>query len=145
MRTFTSKTLLAIALFGLSAGSLTAAPFEAADPVFIESSQYTAILNQRTQNWRFAPLDGQDVVVQSANPGCATGASVPNGVWLVARDAAGNPQLVAPSTTALPVGYPESVPLVSCEKGHGAGPYVAAPQALIDWLSTRTGAVLIDQ
>jgi hypothetical protein len=133
--------LIALAL---SAGAAANAPLESQQPVYIEGGQYTAVLSQRTQSWRLLPADGIDLAVNAAESGCNPGGRLPPGLWLVTQDGDGRPVLSAPSHTTLPDGHPEQVALRACgELGDGT-PYVAAPQGLIEWLSYRTGAILVE-
>ena len=127
----------------LSAGAAANAPIESLQPVYIEGSQYTAVLSQRTQSWRLLPSDGIDLAVNVAESGCNPGGELPPGLWLLTQDAAGRPTLTAPSHTARPEGHPEQVALRACGEANDGQPYVAAPQGLIDWLGYRTGAILV--
>jgi hypothetical protein len=115
------------------------------EPVFIEGSQYTAVLHQRSHQWRVLGLDGHEIQIASSGSACAAQAPRPDGVWLVTRDAAGRPQLLAPSVTALPKGHPDHVRLVGCNESGVAGKTLAAPSALIDLLSESAGAVYVDE
>lgn len=115
------------------------------EPVFIEGSQYTAVLHQRSHEWRVLGLDGHEIQIANAGSSCAAQAPLPDGVWLVTRDAAGKPQLLAPSVTALPKGYPDHVSLVACNETRVAGRTLAAPSALIDLISSNAGAVYVDE
>jgi hypothetical protein len=137
------RTLIGLTALALSAGVAASLPHEPAAPVFIEGSQYTAVLSQRDQSWRLLPADGIDLSVNAVEPGCLAGRHLPKGVWLVTQDAAGKPVLSAPSVTALPNGYPEQVALLACGESAKGRPHVAAPQGLIDWLSYNTGAILV--
>lgn len=141
-----SKSSLFPGLFALalSAGAAANAPLESLQPVYLEGGQYTAVLNQRTQSWRLLPADGVDLAVNSAESGCNPGGRLPPGLWLVTQDGAGRPTLVAPSHTVLPDGHPEQVALRACGQPADGQPYVAAPQALIEWLSYSTGAIYVE-
>lgn len=113
---------------------------EADAPEFVAGSQYTAELNQTNGHWRFLPAGGQDVVIDTGT--CATGTVLPNGLWLLVRDADGRPELLAPSTTPLPAGSPDHVAIRACDQ---AGDHaLAVPQVVIDLLASNTGAVLLD-
>ena len=72
---------------------------------------------------------------------CATGAMIPAGVWLLVHDAQGRPELLAPSVTALPPGMSDRVALRSCDRASGRE--LAVPQALLDLLDDRTGAIYV--
>ncbi len=115
------------------------------DPaVYVEGGQYTAVLDQNTQGWRLLPGDGVDLSVSAAASGCDIGARLPEGIWLVTRDAQGRPTLTAPSTTALPAAHPEQVALRACGEAGDDQPHVSAPQGLIDWITYNTGAIYVE-
>lgn len=137
------RTLIGLAALALSAGVAANFPAEPVAPVFIEASQYSAVLSQRDQQWRLLSPDGIDLAVSAAEPGCLAGRRVPAGIWLITQDAAGQPVLSAPSVTELPRGYPEQVALLACGASAKGRPHVAAPQGLIDWLGYHSGAILV--
>ncbi|MCI1728056.1 MAG: hypothetical protein LKM32_01215 [Chiayiivirga sp.] len=137
------RILIGLSALALSAGVAANYAVESQQPVFIEGSQYTAVLNQQDQSWRLLSAEGTDLAVSAAEPGCLAGRRLPEGVWLVTRDAAGQPVLTAPSVTVLPNGYPEQVALLDCAASAKGRPHVAAPQGLIDWLSDHSGAILV--
>jgi hypothetical protein len=133
------KGLAAIALI---AGAAAVASADDA-PVYIEGAQYTASVDVESGQWRLMPLDGHDLRIDTAP--CGGAISVPTGVWLLQRDGAGQPELRAPSTTALPQGHPGIVALRGCGDVDAAyGPTLNAPQQLIDVLVASTGAVYVD-
>jgi hypothetical protein len=114
------------------------------EAVYIEGGQYTARLHQASRHWRLLPLDGQDVVISNPDIYCRANAAAPAGVWLVARDPAGGLELRAPSHTALPDGHDGRIALLPCGRdAHGVAA-LHAPQALLDWLGSHNGAVMID-
>ena len=137
-----SKIRAAVAACGLalSLGAAASVP----DSVYIEGSQYTAVLNQRTQAWRLLSDDGADLAVSTAERGCRAGRHLPKGIWLVTSDTEGRPVLTAPSVTALPGNHPEQVALRACDAPSDGRPYVAAPQGLIEWLTYNTGAIYVE-
>ena len=136
------RTVIGLTALALSAG--VAAQFPAAEPpVFVEASQYTAVLKQADQSWRLIAADGMDLSVNAIGAGCLAGRRVPEGVWFVTRDGEGRPVLSAPSVTPLPNGYPEQVALLVCGTSSQGKPHVSAPQELIDWLGYHSGAILV--
>jgi hypothetical protein len=137
------RILIGLSALALSAGVAANFAVESQQPVFIEGSQYTAVLSQRAQSWRLISPNGVDLAVSAAEPGCLAGRHLPEGVWLVTSNAEGEPVLTAPSVTALPSGYPEQVALLDCNASAKGRPHVAAPQGLIDWLSYNSGAILV--
>ena len=110
-------------------------------PQYQAGSQYTAVLNTRTAQWQLLPGDGQDFAIQLQDS-CHSNAKVPAGLWLLTRDAEGNPELLAPSQTVLPAGHSGHVPVVSCADEQGNA--LAIPASLIQWLSDNTGAVYVE-
>jgi hypothetical protein len=107
---------------------------------FNPGSQYTATLDQNRGLWRLQPVAGQDVVLRSTS-NCATGAMVPVGVWLLVSDGNGQLELLAPSVTKLPAGFPDRVALRACDQAHGQ--QLAVPQLVIDLLKAQSGAIYV--
>jgi len=137
------RGFVAMSGLALSLGSAASVPAGTISNVYVEGGQYTAVLRQDTQAWRLLPKDGVDLDVSAASESCRGQGTLPEGIWLVTSDAAGHPVLTAPSYTALPAGHPEQVALRACGET-GEGPYVAAPQGLIDWLTWNTGAIYVE-
>lgn len=116
-------------------------------PVYREGSEYTTTLNLRTQRWNVDPLVGAALDVQ-ADALCPRTTLPPKGLWIVGRDAAGRPELVAPSTTALPLGHSGRVALRACddpELNSGAQPALGVPATVLQRLATSSGAVLVEE
>lgn len=113
---------------------------EDAGPVFNASSQYTATYDQAHGQWRILPVSGQDLAIGIGD--CATGNTIPSGIWLVSRDDAGRVQLVAPSTTTLPAGASDTVAVRACDAAEADA--LVVPQPLIDLLANESGAVLVE-
>lgn len=134
-----------IALFAsaaLGAGALAAAT-PTYEPLYIFDGQYTATLQQHAHHWHLQPLRGDEVDVIDHAKDCGSRKPIPNGLWFVSQDAAGKPQLVAPSVTALPAGFPQRVALAACgEKADGDALFV--PAVALAWINANVGTVLID-
>lgn len=131
-------------VFGLiaaTAAGVAVASTTMPEPVYVAGGSYTAVLDQQAQRWTLLPLDGRDFEIRATAGSCGSGTTIPAGVWLVGRDAAGNPELVAPSATRAGAGQ-ERIALHDCGEA-GAG--LAAPQPLIDWLATNAGAVYVEE
>ena len=111
------------------------------DAPYYAEGQYTARLDQTHNLWRLQPIDGPDRVIDAG--ACSTGATVPGGVWLLVLDGDGRAELVAPSATPLASGAPPSIGLRGCDEA--TGDELAAPQAVIDLLVARTGAIRVDR
>jgi hypothetical protein len=134
-----------IALFAsaaLGAGTLAAAT-PTYEPLYIFDGQYTATLQQHAHHWRLQPLRGDEVDVIDHAKDCGSRKPIPNGLWFVSQDAAGKPQLVGPSVTPLPSGFPQHVALAACgEKADGDALFV--PAVALAWINANVGTVLID-
>ena len=137
MRIALSTLALAAALF--STGS-SANVNESHRPVYGIGGQYSAVLFQARNTWQLLPANGPDQIIPASH--CGQHSHFPNGVWLVAQDANGKPELIAPSTTVLPPGSPDRIPLRACEvSGESA---LVLPQNLLDQLIVNVGAVYLD-
>ena len=134
-----SLALLALAT-ALAATASVAHVGDAQRPVYGIGGQYSAVLYQTRNTWELLPANGPDRVVSAAN--CGHGSHFPTGVWLVVQDANGNSELVAPSTTPLPPGSPDRIPLRACDASGGST--LALPKDLLDELTAEVGAVYID-
>jgi hypothetical protein len=142
-----SRTLLSLilcAVLDCSAGA-AASPDES---VYFDSGQYSAVFEQTAHHWRLLPLDGHgegyDVEVTEHAAVCGRGAHIPHGVWVVSRNASGHTQLVAPSTTSLPLGFPEQLELRSCGDRTASANAFLIPNAVLDWIEFNVNSVLID-
>ncbi|HXR63670.1 MAG TPA: hypothetical protein VN720_09055 [Rudaea sp.] len=132
--------LIVSAAFG--AGTLAAAT-PTYEPLYIFDGQYTATLQQHSHHWHLQPLRGDEVDVIDHAKDCGSRKPIPNGLWFVSQDATGKPQLVAPSVTALPAGFPQHVALAACgEKVDGDALFV--PAVALAWINANVGTVLID-
>lgn len=125
------------------AAALCAAPVVAqtpADPpVYVASSQYSAVLHQTRGLWQLLPAEGATLLVGADD--CHSARRLPVGLWLLTRDAQGRPELVAPSATALPRGAADHVALRRCDVAGKTD--LAVPQPMIDLLVAGTGAVYV--
>lgn len=142
------KSLIQAALLTtlmLATHAAAAAAPVADDAVFLEGTRYSAVLSRSQGAWRLMPAGGSDIKLH-VSPDCDTGADLPRGLWLLTRDAAGQPQLVAPSATPLPAGHPGHVRLVDCDRPvadrEGS---LALPPSLVQWLEHRSGAIYVAQ
>lgn len=109
-------------------------------PVYQDGSQYTAVLDSQNAQWRLLPSDGQDFAIQ-LDQSCKSTSTVPEGLWLLTRDADGKPELLAPSQTVLPAGHSGHISVVACNEEQADG--LAVPASLIEWLSENTGAIYV--
>jgi hypothetical protein len=109
--------------------------------VYQAGGQYTAVLNSANAHWRLLPSDGQDFAIQ-LDHNCRSSSKIPTGLWLLTRDANGQPELLAPSQTVLPDGHSGRVPVVSCNDEQSNA--LAVPTSLIEWLGNNTGAIYVE-
>ena len=137
------KRFLALALLLIAPALAPAAEPVADEAIFVEGALYSAVLHGNRNAWRLLPTDGPGVMLR-VRPACQAGLPPPRGLWLLTRDAAGRPTLVAPSATPLPPGHPGEVPLVACGQPLPAdGPALAVPADIIAWLGQHSGAIYV--
>ena len=140
------KSTLAVALvacFSLQAAAYVNR-FPNYDPQYIFDGQYTAALQQHAQQWHLLPLRGEQIEVSERAANCASNSIVPNGLWFVTQDSSGKLQLVAPSVTNLPAGFPDNVALRSCGEQADTRTTLFVPAKALDWIAQNAGTVLID-
>ena len=143
MKTLVQAALLSVLMLATHAAA-AAAPV-ADDAVFLEGTRYSAVLSRGNGAWRLMPAGGSDIRLR-VSPDCGHGADLPRGLWLLTRDGAGRPELVAPSATPLPAGHPGHVRLVDCDRPAADGkPALALPPGLVQWLEHRSGAIYVVQ
>jgi hypothetical protein len=135
---FTLQALLVCACFASGAAAANIPQH----PVYFESGQYSAAFAQATMRWRLQPLAGDDVDV--IDRACANDVHLPQGIWLVTHDEAGGLQLLAPSATELPPGFPQQLRLVACGAEREPGAF-AVPDIVLAWLAGHSGSVMIDE
>jgi hypothetical protein len=126
----------------IGAGTLAAAT-PTYEPLYIFDGQYTATLKQHSHRWQLQPLRGDEVEVTTtrrtaAAPGryrmvCGSSARTPR-----------QPQLVAPSVTALPAGFPQHVAMRACGEKADGDVALYVPAVALNWINANVGSVLID-
>jgi len=127
----------------IGAGTLAAAT-PTYEPLYIFDGQYTATLKQHSHRWQLQPLRGDEVEVSDHAKDCGSRQPIPNGLWIVSQDAEGKPQLVAPSVTALPAGFPQHVALRACGEKADGDVALYVPAVALNWINANVGSVLID-
>jgi len=134
-----------LALFAITAfgAGQTAGGTVGYEPIYITDGQYTATLKQRAHRWLLQPLRGEQVEVVDHSAACGSRAPVPKGLWYVSQDSHGQTQLIAPSVTPLPAGFPQHVALRACGSG-GDGLALYVPPVALNWINDFVGSVLID-
>jgi hypothetical protein len=142
------KSLIQAALLStlmLATHAAAAAAPVADEAIFLEGARYSAVVSRSQGAWRLMPAGGSDIHLR-VSPDCGTAAALPRGLWLLTRNAAGRPELVAPSATPLPPGHPGHVRVVDCSRPVAAGePAMALPPGLVQWLEHRSGAIYVVQ
>jgi hypothetical protein len=134
-------TLLATAALSAGAPANATPTYE---PIYITDGQYTATLQQQSHTWRLQPLRGDEVDVVDHARDCGSSRPIPHGLWYVSQDDRGHTQLVAPSVTPLPRGYPQHVTLKACGEKAGDGVVLFVPAVALTWINDNVGTVLID-
>lgn len=144
MKPLFPAVLLAAALAAtLATGGVAAAEPVADEAVFIEGALYSAVLSASQRSWRLLPADGPELRLSVA-PDCQGGQAPPRGLWLLTRDAQGQPGLVAPSSTELPAGHPGHVRLVDCRQPLTTEvPALPLPAGLLEWLDQHSGVIYV--
>jgi hypothetical protein len=144
MKHLTAALILSLA--AANAGAASAATPNALTPVYAHAGQYTASLDRDSQRWRLTPIVGEVQEIRSAEL-CPSTARPAPGLWLVGRDAAGRPELIAPSATLLPQGHSGRVALRACDDPALHSARVEAygvPGSVLEWLAREAGAVMVD-
>jgi len=132
-----------IAATALSAGAMAGAS-TTYEPIYITDGQFTATLEQHSHRWRLQPLRGDEVDVTDRSQSCGSTKPIPHGLWYVSQDDRGHAQLVAPSVTALPSGFPQHVTLLACGEKAGDSVALFVPAVALNWINDHVGSVLID-
>src|SRR5450432_640197 len=114
------------------------------EPIYITDGQYDAALKQSEHLWRLLPLFDDEVDVTDRAKTCGSRVSIPHGLWYVTQDNSGRPQLLAPSVTPLPPGFPEHIALRACGEAADAGMALFIPALALEWINAHAGAILID-
>ena len=138
------KPLLSALLVTLALGAGAAGATPTYEAIYITDGQFTATLEQHSHRWRLQPLRGDEVDVTDHSKTCGSPAPIPHGLWYVSQDDRGQPQLVAPSVTALPAGFPQHVTLRACGDKTGDDVALFVPAVALTWINDHVGTVLID-
>jgi len=110
-------------------------------PVYFDGGQYSAAFSQGARLWRLQPLVGDDVDVIDRS--CMNRTHVPVGVWFISRDRDGQLQLLAPSSTILPIGHPQQIALRACCSAASEAA-LQVPPVVLAWFGDNVNSVLID-
>lgn len=140
--------MLKHSLIALFAGTALAAGAPASgkpsyQPIYITDGQYTATLQQHSHRWLLQPLRGDEVDITDHSKTCGSATPMPKGLWYVSQDDLGRPQLVAPSVTTLPEGFPQRVALRPCGARTDGNMALFVPAVALHWISDNVGTILI--
>lgn len=144
------KPLAALFALTLSTAALAAPAPQPAAPeapmaeLPVLASQYNAVLSTRAGRWQL--FDHEGPRLQFEANGCRSSALLPPGLWLLTRDAEGQPVLVAPSATPLPAGHSGQIAIRPCgslQEGRDPASSVQLPEPLIATLEQHASAILI--
>jgi hypothetical protein len=138
---FVTLLVAAVAVLPCLPAQAAAAAYE---PIYITDGQFTATLDQRAHRWRLQPLRGDEIEITDHSQACGSRAPIPHGLWYVSQDARGRPELVAPSVTPLPNGYPARVALHACGETAAEAAALFVPDVALTWINDHVGSVLID-
>jgi len=135
-RTRLSATALALLALSSAASTATQAAIE---PV---PGSYSAQLRPDARRLRL--FDPSGAVLDLSFEGCGESVQLPAGLWLLSRDSAGQPVLLAPSATALPRGHLGAVAVSTCTSG--ADPTaLRLPAALLQTLEDHASAIFVSE
>lgn len=140
-KSYLSFLIAAIALGPFAGSSAAGVDYE---PVYITDGQFTATLDQHAHRWRLQPLRGEEIDITDHSRACGSRQPIPHGLWYVSQDAHGQPELVAPSVTPLPNGYPTRVALHVCGESADEPAVLFVPDVALAWINDHVGSVLID-
>lgn len=134
-----ARSALAIPALALSVlAQLVPASAQAAiEPV---PGSYSARLERDARRLRL--FDPSGAVLDLSFEGCGESVSLPAGIWLLSRDLAGRPVLLAPSATALPQGHAGEVSVATCADGADAAA-LRLPAALLQTLEDHASAIFV--
>jgi hypothetical protein len=133
------RALFATLALGLSL-SAQATP-RSAQEIFLAGS-YGARLQTSEQRWQL--FDDEGAVTRLQFEGCGARVELPPGLWLLTRDQAGAPKLIAPSATALPPGHAGEIALAACGQAASANT-LQLPAALIATLESHASSILVQR
>jgi hypothetical protein len=139
-----SRSLLSFIVCAAIGSHSAVATSAQAQAVYFDGGQYTAALEQHTHHWRLLPMQGDDVDVSDGASACANRLHVPHGVWMVTRNTAGQPQLLAPSATLLPGGFPQQLELRACSDDVDDANVLRVPDVVLDWIKNNVSSVMIN-
>jgi hypothetical protein len=127
----TALTLLALAAL---------APLSAQAAIEPVPGSYSARLELDARRLRL--FDPSGAVLDLSFEGCGESVRLPAGIWLLSRDQAGQPVLLAPSATALPRGHAGEVSVATCTDGADAAA-LRLPAALLQTLEDHASAIFV--
>lgn len=133
----------ALLLFGAADSALANAT---PSPTLRAALDYSARFSPGRNDWQVFRHDGRSLRVL-ADIDCDNRQPPPAGLWLLTRDDAGQPELLAPSALSLPAGHSGHVSLLTCDApaSAGDGEVLRVPAELLPWLIDNTGLVYVSR
>lgn len=145
------KTLIATLILASTAAYAMANPSPAAVEAPLQdapvlATQYSAVLHARSGQWQLFDAAGHRL--QFRAEGCPSNPYLPHGLWLLTRDAADQPELIAPSATPLPAGHDGRIALRPCgspQEDRDVTGSLQLPAAFLATLEQHGNAILISE
>lgn len=138
-------TLLASVLlvFGTAGSALANAT---PSPTLRAALDYSARFSPSRNDWQVFRHDGRSLRVR-ADADCLNEQPPPEGLWLLTRNGAGQPELLAPSALPLPAGHPGRIALLTCDAPAPASDeaVLRVPAELMPWLTDNAGLVYVSR
>lgn len=107
---------------------------------------YSARFSLSGNDWQVFHHDGRSLRVL-ADADCDKPQAPPEGLWLLTRDGAGQPELLAPSALPLPTGHSGRIALLACDAPTPVndGDVLRVPSELMEWLTDNAGLVYVSR
>jgi hypothetical protein len=117
-----------------------------ASPTLRAALDYSARFSLSGNDWHVFHHDGRSLRVL-ADADCDNAQVPPEGLWLLTRDGAGQPELLAPSALPLPAGHSGHIALLACDAPATAADdeVLRIPAELLPWLTDNAGLVYVSR
>lgn len=138
---FLNRLAGAVLALGFAGSALA---FVAPSPTLRAALDYSARFSPLRNDWQVFRADGRSLRVL-AGADCDNTQAPPEGLWLLTRNGAGEPELLAPSALALPNGHSGHVTLLTCDAPVPASDseVLRVPAELMPWLTNNAGLVYV--
>ncbi|PKM08238.1 MAG: hypothetical protein CVV14_04950 [Gammaproteobacteria bacterium HGW-Gammaproteobacteria-4] len=140
-------------ILNLLAGSLLVLGFAGSalanatpSPTLRAALDYSAHFSPDRDDWQVFHHDGRSLRVL-ADADCRNEQAPPEGLWLLTRNGAGQPELLAPSALPLPAGHSGHIALLACDAPAPVndGGVLRVPSELMEWLTDNAGLVYVSR